>query len=246
MSQLRLRHFEWFSCLAEKRGMQVTQAVPTHSRDGCSTTRRVDNPPKQVVSAQRRPPPRWEKQIVGAALSDALRMCEQGSQHDVSQWKVTNAAPSFRWAKLPPVNTLAHLEDATLKVDVTPPQCKQLARPDPGESTEQNHRTHRFRQYPEKRAELLDCDHSGRTLKLLGWEPYPSGWIGIEVVPLNRCPENTARQVAKILHRVPRFTGLSLLHHEGLYIGGPDVAQTPITKIREQMRSEEHTSELQS
>src|SRR5713226_7123447 len=127
MSQLRLRHFEWFSCLAEKRGMQVTQAVPTHSRDGCSTTRRVDNPPKQVVSAQRRPPPRWEKQIVGAALSDALRMCEQGSQHDVSQWKVTNAAPSFRWAKLPPVNTLAHLEDATLKVDVTPPQCKQLA-----------------------------------------------------------------------------------------------------------------------
>src|SRR5712692_4949245 len=203
MSELRLRHFEWFSYLAQKRGMQVTQTVPTHSRDGCSNTRRVDNPPKQVVSTKRRSPPRWEKQIVRDDLSDALPMCQQGSQHDVSQWKVTNAAPSFRWAKLPPVNTLAHLEDATLKVDVTPPQCKQLARPDPGESTEQNHRLHRFRQYPEKRAELLDCDYSGRTYKLLGGQAYPSGRIGSEVVPLHRCPQNTARQVTKILHRVP-------------------------------------------
>jgi len=162
-------------------------------------------------------------------------MCQQGSQHDVSQWKVTNAAPSFRWAKLPPVNTLAHLEDATLKVDVTPPQCKQLARPDPGESAQQNHRPHGLWQYSKKRAELLDCDHSGRTHELFGGQPYPSGRIGSEVVPLHCCPENTARQVTKILHRVPRFTGLSLLHHEGLYIGSPDVAQTPVTEIREQV-----------
>src|SRR5713101_8602791 len=215
--------------------MQVTQTVPPHSRDGCSNTRRVDNPPKQVVSTKRRSPPRREKQIVRTELSDALPMCQQGSQHDVSQWKVTNAAPSFRWAKLSSVNTLAYLEHATLKIEVTPPQCKQLARSYPGESTQQNHRPHRFRQYAEKRAELLDCDHSGRTYKLLGGQPYPSGRIGSEVVPLHCCPQNTAGQVTKILHGVPRFTGLSLLHHEGLYIGGPDVAQTPVTKIREQM-----------
>src|SRR5713226_2522900 len=157
--------------------MQVPQTVPPHSRDGCSKTSRVDNPPKQVVSTKRRSPPRWEKQIVRDDLSDALAMCQQGSQHDVSQWKVTNAAPSFRWAKLPPVNTLAHLEDATLKVDVTPPQCQQLPRSYPGESTQQDHRPHRFRQYPEKRAELLDGDHSGRTYKLFGRQPYASGWI---------------------------------------------------------------------
>src|SRR5713226_6030966 len=171
--------------------MQVAQTVPPHSRDGCSNTRRVDTPPKQVVSTKRRSPPRREKQIVRDDLSDALPMCQQGSQHDVSQWKVTNAAPSFRWTKLPSVNTLAHLEDATLKVDVTPPQCKQLARSYPGESTQQNHRPRWLRQFSKKHAELLDGDHSGRTYKLFGRQPYPSGWIGIEVVPLHRCPQNT-------------------------------------------------------
>ncbi len=91
MSQLRLRHLERFSCFAQKRGVQMPQAMPTYSRNVCSVASRVDNPPKQIVPTQRRSPPGWEEKIIGAALFDSLSVCQQCSQHDASQRKIPHA-----------------------------------------------------------------------------------------------------------------------------------------------------------
>src|SRR3989442_217245 len=180
----------------------MPEAMPAHFRYVCPLAGRVDNPPKQVVSTLRRFLPRWEKQIVRAELSGSLSMCQQGSQDDVSQWKFTHAATGFRWTKLSSVNTLAHLEDAPLKIDVAPPQRKQLSRPYPSESAQQNHRPRGFRQFQKKRAELLDCNHPAGPRKLLGRQPSPPDRIGSEVVPLHCCSKDTTDQVAEVLDGV--------------------------------------------